>query len=87
MAETIRQAAVKLKAPREALNGSERVSGHSLRVTGAQGLTRAGLDLWHVQLLGMWGSDTVRDYVRGAALGTSATWARRVATGLADRDL
>ena len=87
MAETIRHAARKLGAPLESPDGSERVSGHSLRVTGAQGLTRAGLELWHVQLLGRWGSDAVRGYVRGAALETSVSWAGRAAAGLAARDL
>ena len=45
-----------------------RVSGHYLRVCGAQGLTRRGLDLWAVQLLGRWGSLAVQGYVRDAHL-------------------
>ena len=56
-------------------------------MTGAQGLTRAGLDLWQVQLLGRWGSDAVRGYVSGAALGRSDTWARRAAGGHSDLDV
>ena len=49
-------------------DGSERVSGHSLRVTGAQGLTNLGWHLWVVQLHGRWGSDVVRRYVQDSPL-------------------
>ncbi len=63
----------------EPANGSERISGHSLRVTGAQGLTRLGIDLWAVQLIGRWGSDTVRAYVREVQLERASHWASRAA--------
>ena len=33
----------------------ERVSGHSLRPTGAQGLARMGVDSYVIELLGRWG--------------------------------
>ena len=49
-------------------DGSERVSGHSLRATGAEGLIRLG---WHpdaVCLVGRWESEIVRQYTRLAAL-------------------
>ena len=49
-------------------DGSERISGHSLRVTGAQGLAGRGWNLWTVQLLGRWGSDSVKGYFREAPL-------------------
>ena len=77
MTETIVQAAKLLKVPTEKSDKSERISGHSLRATGAQGLARAGLELWAVQLLGRWGSDAVKQYVRDAFVESSASWARR----------
>ena len=46
MVKTIIAAAGFLKVPLEAPDGSERVSGHSLRVSGAQGLACMGWDLW-----------------------------------------
>ena len=78
MTDTIIQAATLLKVPKTSADGNERVSGHSLRVTGAQGLTKAGLDTWAVQLLGRWGSDTVLTYIRNVPLQKSAEWARDV---------
>ena len=53
-------------------DGTERVTGHSLRTTGAQGLARAGVSLWAIQLVGRWGSDVVKSYVRDAHV-TQAT--------------
>ena len=70
MAKTIVHAAHKLNVPLAAPDGSERVSGHSLRVTGAQGLARLGWDLWAIQLHGRWQSDVVKHYVRDAHLST-----------------
>ena len=61
----------------ETADGAEKISGHSLRATGAQGLARRGLDLWAIQLLGRWGSDAVKGYVRGAQLEHAATRAAR----------
>jgi len=77
MVATIVAAADKLRIPRAAPDGSERVSGHSLRATGSHGLARVGLDLWAIQLLGRWGSDVVRPYVQEAHLSRSTEWARR----------
>ena len=68
MAKTIEIAASQLGIPLEAPDGSERVSGHSLRVSGAQGLARMGWDLWAIQLHGRWQSDVVKHYVRDAHL-------------------
>ena len=42
--------------------------GHSLRVTGAQGLARLGLDLWAIQLFGRWDTEAVQGYVRLVSL-------------------
>ena len=64
---------VELAAP----DGSERVTGHSLRATGAQGLAAAGIDTWAIELLGRWGSEVVRSYIREARLQGASTMARR----------
>jgi len=93
MTETIAQAARKLGVDLVSADGATRVSGHSLRVTGAQGLTRIGVDTWAVQLLGRWGSNTVQTYIRDAASGPEAAAARRhglqrtLADLAADREL
>ena len=73
--DTIVAAARFLHLPAMAADGSERISGHSLRATGAQGLSRLGLDLWAIQLLGRWGSDAVKGYVREAHIHRAAEWA------------
>ena len=78
MVETIIQAAKLLKVDVVSLDGSERISGHSLRVTGAQGLARSGVECWAIQLLGRWGSDAVLGYIRAVPLERSTEWARKV---------
>ena len=77
MAATIVEAARKLEVPLSLPDGSARVSGHSLRVAGAQGLARAGVDVWAIQLLGRWGSSAVLGYVREVPLEHAASWASR----------
>ena len=52
-----------------------------MRVTGAQGMARLGLDLWAIQLLGRWGSNAALGYVRLAHLDVAELWARRAAAG------
>ena len=79
MAGTICQAAARLHLPLSSPDGSERISGHTLRVTGAQGLARAGVDTWAVQLLGRWGSSAVLGYIRDVPLELSTAWAARAA--------
>ena len=74
---TILRAAALLDVPARSADGAARVSGHSLRPTGAQGLTRLGLDTWAVKLLGRWGSSAVLTYVREAAASPEAAVARR----------
>ena len=49
-------------------DGSERVAGHSLRTTGAQGLIALGWRADAVQLQGRWESEAVKLYTREAAL-------------------
>ena len=61
--------------------GTLRVTGHSLRPTGAQGLARLGLDVWAIQLIGRWGSAAVLGYVRESAAGPEAALARRAQLG------
>ena len=76
VADTITEAARHLGCPLVSVDGAARITGHSLRVTGAQGLTRAGLDAWAVQLLGRWGSSTVLQYIQDVPLERSASWAQ-----------
>ena len=64
LAATMVAAAVFLDVPTESADGTEYISGHTLRVTGAQGLARLGLDIWAIQLFGRWGVDSVKGYVR-----------------------
>ena len=80
MTATIVAAAAKLKIPLASADGSARVSGHSLRRTGAQGFARLGIDTWAIQLLGRWGSAAVLEYIQDVPLERSAAWARRAAT-------
>ena len=63
-------------------DGASHLGGHSLRVTGAQALARAGVDLWAIQLLVRWGSSAVLGYVQAVPLERSSSWARRAAQGL-----
>ena len=77
MTATIVKAATLLGVPLEGPTGGCRISGHTLRVTGAQGLTRIGLDIWAVQLLGRWGSSAVFEYVRDSAVSPAAAMSRR----------
>jgi len=84
MSDTIRHAAALLGMQMETPDGMGFVGGHSLRPTGAQGLTRLGLDSWSVELLGRWGSATVRRYIREAAISEDAA---RVRAGTLARSL
>ncbi|CAK0883768.1 unnamed protein product, partial [Prorocentrum cordatum] len=78
---TIRAAAEALGLPAVSADGLYLWGGHSLRVSGAQSLARAGLDIWLIQLLGRWGSDAVLGYIRAAPLAVSTTWALRASCG------
>lgn len=77
VAATLVEAAKTLKAPTETPTG--KITGHSMRVTGAQGMAAAGMDLWAIQLLGRWGSMAIKSYVRDAHLEQAEGWARKVA--------
>ena len=79
MTETIIGAARFLKVKCSTPDGGARISGHSLRVTGAQGLSRLGVDTWAVQLLGRWGSATVLEYIKEVPLELASSWAKRAA--------
>ena len=72
MKDTICEGARLLGIAQAAPDGSERVTGHSLRVTGAQGLVIRGWDLWTVQLHGRWGSDVIKRYIRDSPLAAVA---------------
>ena len=67
MVETIVQAARTLGI-QDAPDGAERISGHSLRVTGAQGLVILGWPSEAVRLMGRWESKDVERYIRLAPL-------------------
>ena len=76
MTDTILMAARILGVPLATPDGMQRISGHTLRPTGAQGLAKLGVDSWAIELLGRWGSTTVQKYVRTAAISTAAAQAR-----------
>jgi len=78
---TILDAARQLGVPACSPDGMTHITGHSLRPTGAQGLSRLGVDTWAVQLLGRWGSTAVLGYVREAAASPEAALARRSVLG------
>jgi len=84
---TILHAATLLNVPLTNREGTLRVSGHSLRPTGAQGLARLGLDVWAIQLLGRWGSGSVMEYVRESAASPEAAISRRNLLGQSLHDL
>ena len=75
MAAAFLHAADLLGVEHESPDGSEAITGHTLRVTGAQGLARMGLDLWAIQLIGRWGSSAVQGYVRAIPLERAVAWA------------
>ena len=82
MVATILEAAKRLRVPTSTADGSERISGHSLRRCGAQGFARLGIDVWAIQLLGRWGGPTVLEYIQEVPLERSAEWARKAASAL-----
>ena len=86
MTSHIQHAAALLGVELAAPDGSERVTGHSLRATGAQGLASAGVDTWAIELLGRWGSDVVRSYIREARLHDAANMAHRVSASTTHLD-
>ena len=51
--------------------------GHSLRVSGAQSLSRAGFDSWTIGLPARWGSSAALGYIRDAPLGSLTLLSRR----------
>ena len=76
MTATIVECARLLRSPLENADRTARVSGHTLRPTGAQGLARAGLDTWSIQLIGRWGSTAVTGYIQEATVSAAAARAR-----------
>ena len=80
--KTLLEGARLSEQPLTNLDGSLRVSGHSLRASGAQLLARLGFDLLNIQLLGRWGSTALLSYVRDASIGVEAarTRSRRMTT-------
>ena len=79
MTETIVFAASVLGMNLVSPDRSLRVSGHSLRPTWPQGLSKVGLDIFAIELLGRLGGSTVRRYFREAAVSIAAARARSAA--------
>eukprot|EP00435_Cladocopium_sp_Y103_P048273 s452_g14.t1 len=65
---TISAAGVALSRPNAEGQETERFSGHVCRVSGAQWLSRLGMPLNQIQLLGRWSSTAVERYVQLAPL-------------------
>jgi hypothetical protein len=49
-------------------SGAPLITGHVMRATGAIFLAEMGVELWRIQLLGRWGSEAVKIYIRSAPL-------------------
>ena len=81
------EGACRTDQPQANADGSLRLSGHSLRATGAQHLAKLGMDLLSIQLLGRWGSTALFGYIRDAATGVDAARARALPLGTSTRDL
>jgi len=47
-------------------NGAPLITGHVARATGAVFLAENGVELWRIQLLGRWGSEAIKIYIRDA---------------------
>ena len=75
---TIVAAAATLGLQTTGPTGALLFTGHALRASGAMCLAAAGLDANSVGLLGRWGSDVVRIYMREAPLRALQTVARTV---------
>ena len=85
--KTIVQCAARSGQTLQNPDGTLRVTGHSLRATGAQMLARLGFGMLDIQLIGRWGSDALLTYVRGAAVGVAAARARAAQLSGSVRDL
>ena len=69
---TFTEAAIRMGCATTSADGSRAITGHSLRVGGAQGLARRGVELWAIQLMGRWGGETVRRYLADSHLDAAA---------------
>ena len=86
-AGTIAEAAKHQGLDESSADGTERISGHTLRVTGARGLATLGVDTYAIQLLGRWGSGVVLRYVKAAAVTAAAASARAASTAVSIQSL
>jgi len=75
------EAARRLGLPTSSPDGARTLSGHSMRVSGAQGLAMLGVDTFSVQLLGRWGSTAVQGYMGEASISMTATQVRSARVG------
>ena len=58
------------------------VTGHACRVTGAQAMAVAGVDVWLIQAFCRWGSRAVLEYIRDCHLTSAENVSRKVTHGL-----
>ena len=58
------------------------IAEHALRVSGAQMFSRAGFELYVIQLIGRWGSDAIKRYVQDTPLLFQSHFAQRTAARL-----
>ena len=58
------------------------VTGHACRVTGAQAMAVAGVDVWLIQAFCRWRSRAVVEYIRDCHLTSAMDVATRVTRGL-----
>ena len=58
------------------------VTGHACRVTGAQAMAVAGVDVWLIQAFCRWGSRVILEYIRDCHLTSAEDVSRKVTHGL-----
>ena len=81
---TTKEAAARTLKELAALTGTpaDLITGHSCRVTGAQAMAVAGVEVWAIQAFCRWDSAAVLGYVRSAHLSVSYELSAKVAKGL-----
>jgi hypothetical protein len=75
-------AANNFKALAELIGITTNITGHVCRVTGAQAMAVAGIEVWLIQAFCRWGSEAVLGYLRDSQLATTEQISGRVKEGL-----
>ena len=78
---TVVAAVAGLGLPTVDADGAELYTGHRLRIGGAQGLSRAGIEAITTALLAWWGSAVVVGYIRDAPLSRTGLIAGQAVLG------